>query len=63
MEQIGTDQRTVRYKQVVQVTQIIMVVEEEIEDPENDDGMIWVQQELVLTSNRRPLPVPYSEAP
>lgn len=56
MEQIGNKERTVRFIQCLQETNIIIKVEEF----ENDE---WKEKELVLDSNRRPIPVPYTEEP
>lgn len=63
MERIGTDHRKIKFKEVVQVTHIVVVVDEFIEgDTETPEGT-WIENELILSSNRRPLPIPYSEEP
>lgn len=57
MERPSDGPRTIVIKDVVQVTHIVAVVEEY--DEENQ----ITENELILSSNRRPIPVPYSEEP
>lgn len=57
MERPGEQPRTVVIKETVQVTHIVVLVEEY--DGENQ----MTEKELILSSNRRPIPVPYSEEP
>lgn len=56
MERFGDSTRPIRVKELVQVTHIVAIVDEE-----NEDGV--VEKELILSSNRRPIPIPYSEEP
>lgn len=58
MEQHGSKHRNIKIKELVQVTLIVAVVDE-FEDGDDES----VEKELILTSNRRPLPVPYTEEP
>jgi hypothetical protein len=59
MEAIGNDARFLRVKEVVQVTHIVLVIEEGYPD----GGETLRENELIIASNRRPIPVPYSEEP
>lgn len=58
MERSGEIPRNLVIKEVVQVTHIVAVCEEH---DKSDNSPYSV--ELILASNRRPLPVPYTEEP
>lgn len=57
MEQFGDGHRVVKIKEIVQVVNIVAVVEE------LEDGDEPIERELIVSSNRRPIPVPYTEEP
>jgi hypothetical protein len=52
--------RELRIKGLIQETRIIALVDEN--ETGRDEGPI-VEKEIILDSNRRPLPVPYTEEP
>lgn len=54
MDRIDPGDYNIQVKEVIQVTQIIVV------GHTTNDGKEF---EMVVASNRRPLPVPYSEEP
>lgn len=62
MEQIGNHPRKIIVKEVVQVTHIVLVCEEGA-DEETDDLIEPVCKEYIVASNRRPIPIPYTEEP
>lgn len=61
MEKPGDRPRNVVFKELVQVTSIVGVFIEH--GPEARAGDEGTEVELILGSNRRPLPIPYSEEP
>lgn len=61
MEKPGDQPRNVVFKEVVQVTYLVGIfVEHDLNAETGDEGK---EVELILGSNRRPLPIPYSEEP
>lgn len=58
MERPGETPRNLVIKETVQITHIVAVCEEH-----SEDGEAPQEVELILSSNRRPIPVPYSEEP
>jgi hypothetical protein len=62
-ERPGETPRNLIIKEVVQVTHIVAVCEEHSDDPESQLPPQVEEVELILASNRRPVPVPYTEEP
>lgn len=62
MERPGETPRRLIIKETVQVTHIVAVCEEHNSDDANEKTPPR-EVELILSSNRRPIPVPYTEEP